>query len=330
MYLKIKGWAASEVEEAFSKAHILCQPLSHSAELAPALLGLCTYYQNRANYKTAVEIGDKLIQTLKQNPQTPVLAFPAQGWNYLFQGNLMEAKKFFEEGNRLYNRKELHPEGIGGLSGLAWTLAMMGLETEAFGYLDEAFSLTEKLKEPFNCAVVHTYASFINAFTSRWEAACKHSQTATTLAQKHCFPVVGAAAQYFGGYSLYWLGTKKEGIEYMLKGLKLWQICGSRLAETGYLTALAEVYIDNANLSEAEKLLKQSLIKMDLSGEFYYQPELYRLQGKLLNLAGQVKEAGDSLDKGILIAKEQCSKVLEARLQKDSESLLVEPRQMSR
>ena len=330
MYLKIKGWAAPEVEKAFLRAHNLCRFLEQSAELAPALLGLCTYYQNRADYKTAAKVGDKLIQTLKQNPQAPVLAFPAQGWNYLFQGNLMKAKEFFEEGNRLYNRKELHPEGIGSLSGLAWTLAMMGLENEAFEYLGEALSLSENIKEPFNCTVVHTYASFINAFTSKWEVACKHSQTATTLAQKYCFPVVGAAAQYFGGYALYWLGSKQEGTEHMLQGFKLWQTCGSRLAETGYLVALAEVYIDLNNVSEAQKVLKQSQEKMNFSAEFYYQPELYRLQGKLLSLAGHVKEASDTFDRGILIAKEQCSKVLEARLLKDCESLTVVSQQKSR
>lgn len=330
MYLKIKGWAAPEVEEAFSRAHNLCQSLGHSAEMAPALLGLCTYYQNRADYKNAIEIGDKLIQIVRQNPQVPVLAFAAQGWNYLFKGDFMLAKGFFEEGNHNYNRKELHPEGIGSLSGLAWTLAMMGLEIEAFEYLDEAIFLTEDLNEPFNRAVINTYASFINSFLSKWETAYTHSQMAMTLAQKHCFPVIGAAAQYFGGYSLYWLGSQKEssqkeGLEHMLQGFRLWQVCGSRLAETSYLIALAEIYIDYGNLLESNRMLKEAKEKIAVSGECYYQPEFYRLQGKLLNLNSQSKEAKQAFNKGILLAKEQCSKVLETRLKRDFKNLFAEP-----
>ena len=72
-------------------------------------------------------------------------------------------------------------------------------------------------------------------------------------------------------------------------------------------------------------MLEQSLEQMNASGERYYQPELYRLQGKLLNFAGQAKEAVESFDKGIYLAKKQNSRVFEARLKTDLKNLLAQP-----
>ncbi len=155
---RVKGWAAPEVEKTFSRAYALCENLNQS-EVALPLLGLCNYHQTCADYETAIELGDKLIQIVKHNPQVNYSVFSAQGWNHLFQGNLVRAKEFFEKGNNLYNRKELHPEGYNdNLSGMAWALAMMGLEDEASEYLAEALSLSEQIGEPFHRSMVHTYA----------------------------------------------------------------------------------------------------------------------------------------------------------------------------
>ncbi len=97
----------------------------------------------------------------------------------------------------------------------------------------------------------------------------------------------------------------------MLQGLKLWHTCGSHLAETSYYVILAEVHMDYGDLSEADRLLKETLEKMDAWGERFYQPEFYRLQGKLLNFAGQAEKAKELFDKGIFLA--QKTKLKDAR-----------------
>ena len=95
LFFKVKGWAAPEVEQAFSKAHTLCKQLNQSAELAPALLGLCTYYQHRADYQTSIELGEQMLSMVQHNPKIPLLILPIQGWNYFFQGNFIKAKGVF-------------------------------------------------------------------------------------------------------------------------------------------------------------------------------------------------------------------------------------------
>ena len=194
---------------------------------------------------------------------------------------------------------------------------MLGLEKEAFSYLNEAIAVTENIKEPFNSVMVSIYTSFTNLIVRRFDTACQSAQKAKALAEKHYFPAIQGVSQYFEGYSLYWLDSKQKGLENMLQGLDLWQKCGSRNSETSYFVGLAEVYIDFGDLAEADKFLNKALVKMNAYGERYYQPEFYRLKAKVLSFTGKLQEAKQLIHKGIDLAQKQSSKILETRLRND-------------
>lgn len=42
-----KGFAASEVEQAYARARVLCAQVGESPQIFPALRGLCRFYYNR-------------------------------------------------------------------------------------------------------------------------------------------------------------------------------------------------------------------------------------------------------------------------------------------
>ena len=52
-----KGYAAADVERVYSRAWQLCQHLGETAQLFPVLVGLRRFYQVRAAYQTAHELG---------------------------------------------------------------------------------------------------------------------------------------------------------------------------------------------------------------------------------------------------------------------------------
>ena len=51
--MAIKGFAAPEVAHAYARARTLCQQVGETPQLFTVLLGLCTFYQERAELQTA-------------------------------------------------------------------------------------------------------------------------------------------------------------------------------------------------------------------------------------------------------------------------------------
>ena len=70
-----KGYAAPDVEGAYTRARELCQQIGETSQLFPVLCGLWLFYHVRAELRTARELGEQLL-TIAQPTQD--LAFLLQ------------------------------------------------------------------------------------------------------------------------------------------------------------------------------------------------------------------------------------------------------------
>src|SRR3954464_166412 len=57
-----KGYGASEVELAYTRAHELCRQIGETPYLFSVLGGLCSYYLERAEVQTAQELAEQLLR----------------------------------------------------------------------------------------------------------------------------------------------------------------------------------------------------------------------------------------------------------------------------
>ena len=64
--IPVKGWAAPEVERAFTRARELCERLGDPPELFPALFGLWTMYFIRGELRTAYELAEQLLRRAQE------------------------------------------------------------------------------------------------------------------------------------------------------------------------------------------------------------------------------------------------------------------------
>lgn len=71
-----KGFAAPEVENAFTEARALCQRVGESSHLYLVLRGLSAFYSVRADYKTTYDLGEQCL-SLAQHQAEPVLLLGA-------------------------------------------------------------------------------------------------------------------------------------------------------------------------------------------------------------------------------------------------------------
>ncbi len=77
-----KGYAAAEVERAYTRARELCRQMGEAPQLFAVLRGLWNFYLVRLEFQTARELGEQLL-TLARRAQDPAL--------------LQEAKALLEE-----------------------------------------------------------------------------------------------------------------------------------------------------------------------------------------------------------------------------------------
>ena len=103
-WAQTRGWAASEVGQAYARARELCQRLGEPPQLPVVLLGQFFLCMQRAEWQTARELGEHLL-TLAQRQSDPVLllaAHTALGVSLFFRGEVAAAHAHFAQGSALY------------------------------------------------------------------------------------------------------------------------------------------------------------------------------------------------------------------------------------
>jgi predicted ATPase len=158
--IPVAGWAALEVERAFTRARELCERLDDPPQLFPALFGLWTMYFIRAELRTAHDIGEQLLQRAEEahRPALLLLAHQALGDTLFNMGELLLAGEHLEMGISLYDRERHRRRGFrhGGvdakvncLSYAARTLWTLGYPDRALERGNECIALAQALAHPF-------------------------------------------------------------------------------------------------------------------------------------------------------------------------------------
>jgi len=77
-------------------------------------------------------------------------------------------------------------------------------------------------------------------------------------------------------------GQAQEGIEQITQGLGAYRATGARTTQPYLLALLAEAYGTTGEPETGLTVVTEALTHADKNGERWYEPELYRLKGKLL------------------------------------------------
>jgi predicted ATPase len=105
----VKGYAATEVKQAYDRARGLCLQVGEEAPaLFSVLQGLWGYYNMRREFSTALELGKQCL-TLAQRSQDPALCVVAHrlvAGTLFWLGDLASARDHAERGIALYDPKE--------------------------------------------------------------------------------------------------------------------------------------------------------------------------------------------------------------------------------
>ncbi|HEV8718957.1 MAG TPA: adenylate/guanylate cyclase domain-containing protein [Candidatus Binatia bacterium] len=334
-WMAVKGYAAPEVEQAYSRARALCQQMGETSQIFTVLRGLWTFYVVRAELRTARELGEQLLQ-LAQNAQDPALLLEAQhplGETLYYLGEFTSAYAHLEQGIALYDPQQHRSHaflygtdtGVLFLSRAAHVLWMLGYPDQAVKKSQEALALAQELAHPNTLAAALVFASWFYQLCREGQRTKERAEAAITLSTEQGLPFWLAAGESYRGWSLAEEGQGEEGIARIRQGLAAYRATGAEVqSRIQSLVALAEVCGKVGQTEEGLSVLAEAMDVMNSREERWLEAELYRLKGELLltqevyrlQVVGyreKTEEAEQCFRKAIEIACKQQAKSLELR-----------------
>ena len=141
----------------------------------------------------------------------------------------------------------------------------------------------------------------------------RHAEQTASLAREHGFSLCLAWGLIYRGWSMSALGESEEGYALIANGLSMHRATGSVLATAFALTLLAEACNRLGRTTEGLSYLTEAEQIIETTNDAFYEAELHRVRGDLLNANGDVAGAELSYQQAIAVAKRQSAKMFELR-----------------
>ena len=327
--MAVRGYGAPEVAATYTRALALCAQVGDDS-LFPALLGLWSYYEVRAEYSTARELGERLLSVAltEQDPDLLVDAHAALGETLFYQGDLRNAHDHQEQARALYipDRHRTHAITYGVDPGYvltltAWSLWYLGFPDQASTRSRDTLALDKKSSHPISLAFTLTATSILGQFRHDVKLAEECADAAIKLSLERGFPFYLEWGNILQGWARAEQGNIDEGIAQITKGIATYQATGAEFGCSYFLALLAEAHGRAGQPQAGLDALTDALALVNRTGEHFYEAELYRLKGAFTlqcldegrQDSGKQREAETCFRKAISIARQQGAKSLELR-----------------
>jgi DNA-binding winged helix-turn-helix (wHTH) protein/predicted ATPase len=320
-----KGYAAADVERVYSRALQLCQHLGETPQLFPVLVGLRKFYQVRAAYHTAHELGERLL-VMAQSLHDPALLLEGRfgiGISLYYLGDFVASREQCTQGLMLYDTQQHRSRaaffgqdtGVACYTFEALALWLLGYPDQALHRSREGLTLAQQLAHPFSLAFALLHGAVLHVARREGQATLEVSEAALTLATEQGFAFWLAWGKFLRGWALTTQGDEREGIAQMCQGLEATRSIGAEVGRSGFLALLAAAYGAAAQPEKGLEVLAEALSVVNNKGERYYEAEIHRLTGELLLACFSDQQAASeaSFHQALVVARAQQAKSWELR-----------------
>ena len=320
--LALQGYAAPAVKQVYDRALSLCRECGSNPQQITALFWLTSFYAASGDLPTALTIAEQMqtiISQAKVDSLYVVMAHVLTGLPLFFMGRLRQALACFEAAIAAYEPEIYRPLAyrVGqepGISAHIWaghTLLHLGQPEPARQHLATALSLAEGLDHPHTAVFTHLIAGCTpNSFYFQdYDTAVAYAQSALKLAVEGHFLYLQTLCQFsLAHIQAVQKDTRAALVEAaakMSQCLTIEKQIGAQLGQSSRLVILASVYGRLGQPQPALNLLAEAAAIIQKNEEHYFEPELYRLKGSLLEQTGAVDEAERCYQQAQAVARQQ-------------------------
>jgi class 3 adenylate cyclase/predicted ATPase len=321
--LVVKGYAAPETGQAYTRARVLWEQLGSPSEFLRVPFGQSRYHAFRGELDLAVRLDGDLLRVSHQRSDSAglVLGHLSSGRNLMFAGRFASSRFHLEKGLALYDpishsalvhQAAFHPQVLSqGYLGIV--LFCLGLPDQALTRSNSAIAEAQKLAHPQSVAVSLTYSARLRSLTGENATLDEQANQLVALASEHGFPFYNAQGTIGRGWVKVKNGDVAEGISLLRSGSAAYRATGAEAWLPYYTALLARACEIAGQIDEALTLLDDALQIVEKSGERWFAAELNRHKGQLLLRQGHTETAEELYRKALSIAREQEAKLWELR-----------------
>lgn len=288
-----RGYAAPEVEKAYTRARELCHNLSDINTTFPVLCGLWEYHIVRADLDTAETLAHELLELAAQDKQ-PGLEAEAKrtlGTTYFWQGRLDEAMQRLTPpdtiddaavsalSGKVSHCQDVHVAGLANAGCILW---LQGHPDQALDKCRMALDVAKRLAHPFSQAYALQFLAVAHQLCGDHEGTKRQAEAQIALCETYGFAFWAAS----GKMQRAWAEANDSNIEACCKtfqtALAEYGKSGSRLVRSYFLALLAELQFRAGQTDDANATLTQAREESTLTHEGFFNAELLRLRGSFL------------------------------------------------
>jgi serine/threonine protein kinase/predicted ATPase len=319
-----RGYASPEVEATYALARSLCQKLGKSQKQFQALGGLHAFHLVRAEYDQARELADQMLRLAEggQDHYQLASAHWAVGVVLDAGGNFGAALDQFKLGFESYDLwrsssqagNRAQDPGVLNLCYAARCLHFLGYAERALSMAHEAVAMARKMPDPYMLGFALMISSFIHLKLRDWDRSLEFADEGIRLAREHGFKYLEALATIAQGRAAA-EADPNQGIEILRSGMALYDKIGARIGRPQFLTLLAEAMANQGTLQEALAVLAEAIALAHKTGETYYESEMHRLLGELLEARAEDQNPSPQIcfQRALEIARQQNARLFELR-----------------
>lgn len=286
----VKGYATTEVKQAFEAAIQLGQRLGKVKELYTAYHGLWRFTLVRGD----CEITGQHARKLAHMPAPPtdllegmIVARVLSSTNY-YIGRFRPALLDAESGIRLYrDTAAVAPSTLTSellvmcLAISAMSLWHLGALKEARRRMAESVSEARKLDSGHTLVISLVFDTFLHQFVGDFETAAERSQEMCDLCDSHGLGSMAYLGMALNSLSVARVNQDSGRLNDVKEGIKGWRQTGAGLLVPYCLYRMAECHSIFGETKEAMEVINQAISLGDNHRERWWMPESYRLRAQL-------------------------------------------------
>lgn len=287
----LKGYAADEVEQAYARAHVLCEQLGPTPERFWVLWGLWAFYLVQGTHTKGVRYAEMMLELADEqaSESLELEAHFSLGLSFFFMGDdLDSARMHLEWVVDRYDAKRHHGQavltgqdvGVTSRSVSALVHFQLGEYETAAARHEQALALSDTLGHAFSRAYALGCAAWYRLYTRDHTEAQALANEAVALSQEQSFGWWLVWGMILGGSAGAGLHDAAAAAT-IEQWIAAWRQTGSGFTVPYFLGLLCDARVHDEELDVAASLLQEATTLADDNRERFFFAELHRLSGEL-------------------------------------------------
>jgi class 3 adenylate cyclase/tetratricopeptide (TPR) repeat protein len=316
-----KGYAAPEVEAAFSRAHALCPRIARTAALTPAVRGLWRFHWVRGNLLAAKALVLQLLQDADttSDDELSMVTHGMLGGLLCYLGELSESKAHFEIAHRLCTPQRhlsaalTFGEDVASRSRSyhAFALAYLGHVDIALAAARDAVALAHRTGHSLSVTGALVLAAFCSAILGDRLTASSFAEEAITRAKDHGFTYWETRAKIILGWASARQAGARAGVSEIREGIVSYRSMGAEIALPFFFGLLSETELAAGDPSAAANAANEGLRLVEKNSEHVQDGFLLYSGGDAMVALGDHTQAEGDYYRAMAWSRERNAKWVE-------------------